>query len=719
TDLHNCIKKGNILKEIHKTYIFYQLLRAVKFIHSANVIHRDLKPSNVLLDSDCHVKLCDFGLTRSLSSPSTGSGFAVESVADADFDGGDPELTEYVATRWYRAPEILLASNRYTKFVDMWSLGCILAEMLIGKPIFPGTSTINQIERIISVVPRPNRQDILALHSDYGMSVLEEALRKPSSTLDSLFPETVERNAVEMAKRLLQLNPSKRLTVEKALDHPYVQRFRDRQSELVMDHPVTPPLNDNQQLRVSDYRTKLYELQEKYCKHRQTIVAFFLALINAFGSDNQKVLWTVLSTFGSAKSCRSHPSLDGGLRTKGRTLIPVLIFCIKTASVDVDFAKKDASVRFGCKLYALLISTGHFGLGRLIHQIKADNCVLTAYVIMNRSLCYTKSAALPRKPRLEQIPQRNGVGNREIDYLPSKARAVQYPLRSYSREFDNPVILRSLSGLPMNPRNLEGHRVIESRQGCSRVYIKSTEGCTQVKHDDCNRNLFMRYGPLRTNKDLGASSTVEKSSPAGHVSYRITAVTVEKKVSLVDRIRCDVILEVRRNNLRLLRWGLRTHKFTIRSTDSLPVYETLKLKLARYPETLKSKKVSVVEAHSISDNSSRFSAKLHKTATWEQLGNSYNPAPLHNTSDERLYLKILEELKLFGLKSYKNSSYNCRHNLLNENVMISWMSKREVDSLSTLTVQSSNSFVVFQSARFRLNTPEASLLLQCSKYGNP
>ncbi|KER33047.1 kinase domain protein [Opisthorchis viverrini] len=351
TDLHNCIKKGNILKEIHKTYIFYQLLRAVKFIHSANVIHRDLKPSNVLLDSDCHVKLCDFGLTRSLSSPSTGSGFSVESVADADLDGGDPELTEYVATRWYRAPEILLASNRYTKFVDMWSLGCILAEMLIGKPVFPGTSTINQIERIISVVPRPNRQDILALHSDYGMSVLEEALRKPSSTLDSLFPETVERNAVEMAKHLLQLNPSKRLTVEKALDHPYVQRFRDRQSELVMDHPVTPPLNDNQQLSVSDYRTKLYEI-----------------------------------------------ILEKRAQRKIRRLL--------------------------------------------------------------RSAQETES----RQKTESSVPQHNRVGNRDVDYATSKTRPVQYRLRSYSREIDNPVILRSLSGLTMNHRHLEGHRVTQSRQ---------------------------------------------------------------------------------------------------------------------------------------------------------------------------------------------------------------------------------------------------------------
>ncbi|CAL8075908.1 unnamed protein product [Calicophoron daubneyi] len=260
TDLNNCIKKGDILKEVHKKYIFYQLLRAVKFIHSANVIHRDLKPSNVLLDSDCLAKLCDFGLTRSLSGISYGNGDGTRAFADGPEDAGDPGLTEYVATRWYRAPEILLASNRYTKFVDMWSLGCILGEMLAEKPLFPGTSTINQIERIVAVVPRPSAEDIACLHSDYGVSVLERALQKPSSTLESLFPHNVDKEGFDLVSKLLQLNPNKRPTVDEAIRHPYVQRFRDPASEIIMGHVVTPPLSDDRQLSVSDYRTKLYEI---------------------------------------------------------------------------------------------------------------------------------------------------------------------------------------------------------------------------------------------------------------------------------------------------------------------------------------------------------------------------------------------------------------------------------------------------------------------------
>jgi len=92
-------------------------------------LHRDLKPSNVLLNSECHAKLCDFGLARSVAYNS-----------DCD---NKPVMTEYVATRWYRAPEILLGSSTYTKAVDIWSIGCILGELVNGKAIFPGTSTLN------------------------------------------------------------------------------------------------------------------------------------------------------------------------------------------------------------------------------------------------------------------------------------------------------------------------------------------------------------------------------------------------------------------------------------------------------------------------------------------------------------------------------------------------------------------------------------------------
>ncbi|KER26806.1 hypothetical protein T265_06018 [Opisthorchis viverrini] len=155
TDLHNVIKRGNLLKDVHRQFIMYQLLKATAYLHSAEVIHRDQKPSNVLLDSDCFVKLCDFGLARSLTGRDGKTNGTSQSCIPAV-----PALTEYVATRWYRAPEILLACHNYTKGVDMWSLGCILGEMLSGSPLFPGKSTLDQLERIVAGLPKITREDV-------------------------------------------------------------------------------------------------------------------------------------------------------------------------------------------------------------------------------------------------------------------------------------------------------------------------------------------------------------------------------------------------------------------------------------------------------------------------------------------------------------------------------------------------------------------------------
>uniref|UniRef100_A0A8C6WDZ4 Mitogen-activated protein kinase 15 n=1 Tax=Neogobius melanostomus TaxID=47308 RepID=A0A8C6WDZ4_9GOBI len=246
TDLHAVIKKGTLLKDIHKRYVMYQLLKAIKYLHSGNVIHRDQKPSNVLLDTDCIVKLCDFGLARSLNQ--------------IQEDSGNPALTEYVATRWYRAPEILLGSTRYTKGVDLWSLGCILGEMLLGKALFPGTSTINQIEKIMSAIPHPTPDDILAIKSEYGSSVIQRMLLKPQVPLEDLLQPSVSADALDLLKGLLVFNPDKRLTAEQALEHPYVAKFHNPAREPSLNYEVILPVDDDVKLSVVQYRNKLYEM---------------------------------------------------------------------------------------------------------------------------------------------------------------------------------------------------------------------------------------------------------------------------------------------------------------------------------------------------------------------------------------------------------------------------------------------------------------------------
>ena len=140
TDLHAVIR-ANILEPVHKQFIVYQCLKALKYCHTGDLVHRDLKPANLLLNEECLLKMADFGLARSLHSMAKG-------------EESSSVLTDYVATRWYRAPEILLGSTKYTKAVDMWALGCIVAEMFTGKPHL--TLALAQTLSLSQPSPRPS-----------------------------------------------------------------------------------------------------------------------------------------------------------------------------------------------------------------------------------------------------------------------------------------------------------------------------------------------------------------------------------------------------------------------------------------------------------------------------------------------------------------------------------------------------------------------------------
>ena len=241
TDLHAVIRAG-ILEEIHKQYIIYQILKCLKFMHSADIIHRDLKPSNFLLNSECLVKVADFGLARSIRAK----------VKDQQ-----PILTEYVATRWYRAPEILLGSTRYTKGVDLWSIGCILAESMLGKPLFPGTSTLNQIERVLEITGKPTKEEIESLQSPQAASILESLPQTKVKNIHDMFP-TLSKNGINFLKNCLQFNPNKRFSVEQALKHPYVAQFSNEEDEPKCSKIIEIPLDDHKH-SIKEYREKLYE----------------------------------------------------------------------------------------------------------------------------------------------------------------------------------------------------------------------------------------------------------------------------------------------------------------------------------------------------------------------------------------------------------------------------------------------------------------------------
>lgn len=245
-DLH-AVVRANILEEVHKRYIIYQVLKAMKYIHSGQVLHRDMKPSNLLLNSECFVKVADFGLARSIDAQEDPNQVSM------------PVLTDYVATRWYRAPEILLGSTKYTKGVDMWSVGCILGELLGGKPVFPGNSTMNQLDRIIEVTGRPTPQDIEAIQSPFASSMLEGLPPSHPRSLRHMFPNASD-DALDLFEKMIRFNPDKRITADEALRHEYVAQFHNEDEEPVCKHKIVVPIDDNKKFSISEYRNKLYNL---------------------------------------------------------------------------------------------------------------------------------------------------------------------------------------------------------------------------------------------------------------------------------------------------------------------------------------------------------------------------------------------------------------------------------------------------------------------------
>lgn len=218
-DLYKLLRHQRLTDE-HICYFLYQILRGLKYIHSANVLHRDLKPSNLLLNTNCDLKICDFGLARIANPNKEHSGL----------------LTEYVATRWYRAPEIMLNARGYYKPIDIWSVGCILAEMIGGRPLFPGKHYIEQINLILDVVGSPDEADLVSIVNERARNYISLLPVRQRTPWKKLYPQASDL-ALNMLDFLLTFNPNRRVSVEEALKHPYLAQYYDP-----TDEPVAPQL---------------------------------------------------------------------------------------------------------------------------------------------------------------------------------------------------------------------------------------------------------------------------------------------------------------------------------------------------------------------------------------------------------------------------------------------------------------------------------------------
>eukprot|EP01138_Halocafeteria_seosinensis_P007605 gb/GECG01007773.1/.p1 GENE.gb/GECG01007773.1/~~gb/GECG01007773.1/.p1 ORF type:complete len:383 (+),score=35.80 gb/GECG01007773.1/:1-1149(+) len=218
TDLERIINSGQRLSERHFSYFVYQLLRALKYIHSANVLHRDLKPSNLLVNSNCDLAICDFGLARGIS-----------------LDIG--ELTEDVVTLWYRAPEVLCGQGDYDSKVDLWSVGCILGEFVTREALMKGNAPAHQLQLIVAAVGKPSQNDLAEVCTDGAARIINNMpeFQRPA------WRQHINTNASpelrDLLERLLVFNPRKRLDIEGALSHPFFAHLRNPAAEPLCEEP--------------------------------------------------------------------------------------------------------------------------------------------------------------------------------------------------------------------------------------------------------------------------------------------------------------------------------------------------------------------------------------------------------------------------------------------------------------------------------------------------
>ena len=234
TDLGRVLASPEPLSTDHAAYFIYQLLCGLKYMHSAGIVHRDLKPTNLLVNKSCELRIADFGLARSIG----GSGEAAKegaAAAGGDEAGGSADgaggsmMTQYVVTRWYRAPEILMFSRVYDQAVDMWAAGCILAELFSRRALFPGTDHLHQLRLILAFTGTPQPEALDGIDARLR-GVIESMPPRPAVPIERAVPSAPPA-ALELLRGLLNLDPQSRTTATAALSSDFLESLHEEECE--------------------------------------------------------------------------------------------------------------------------------------------------------------------------------------------------------------------------------------------------------------------------------------------------------------------------------------------------------------------------------------------------------------------------------------------------------------------------------------------------------
>lgn len=195
----------------------YQMLRSLEYIHSLGICHRDIKPQNILVDTHtCVLKMCDFGSAKRLVK-------------------GEPNVS-YICSRYYRAPELIFGATEYKTAIDVWSTGCVIAELVLGQPLFPGDSAVDQIVEIIKILGTPNKAQILAMNPEYNEHRFP--LIKPYPWQKVFKNKNMPDEFFDLMSKLLTYDPHTRIKPTEALTHPFFDVLRDKSTLLHNNRPL-------------------------------------------------------------------------------------------------------------------------------------------------------------------------------------------------------------------------------------------------------------------------------------------------------------------------------------------------------------------------------------------------------------------------------------------------------------------------------------------------
>jgi len=270
TDLHRVIYSRQELTDEHIQYFIYQILRGTLYFHSANVVHRDLKPANILANKNCDLKICDFGLDHGkikdddktvlnlIENPS----LPIEYSNNIIYDDSKRELNDRNISRWYRAPEAILSPEDYKKPVDIWSIGCILAELLGRQPLFPADNNLDELQKIISVLGSPSESDLEYINDTKIKTFVNRLAKRTKQSFNLMF-SNANPVALDLLGKMLTFSPKKRYTVEQCISHPYFEGLHDPEQEPTAES-IFDFSFDKESLSKEKLRNMIYEQSMRF-----------------------------------------------------------------------------------------------------------------------------------------------------------------------------------------------------------------------------------------------------------------------------------------------------------------------------------------------------------------------------------------------------------------------------------------------------------------------